>query len=213
MIPNIILRGPPQRAFAKAQISKGEKVCEQCSAVFAKDPRCTWAYFSRQRFCSSKCYGANHSETAAAARLSMRDEFNRWYDKGSGCWEWKGARDRDGYGIFTYARKTYRAPKIALALDDREVPAGHYACHHCDNPACVRPSHLYPGKPSENSADAMRRKRVRAGERVHFAKLKAEDVRAIRASDRPVRDLAQAYGVSPSNINLILSRRTWRSVL
>ena len=50
------------------------------------------------------------------------------------------------------------------------------------------------------------------GEKHHNAKLTAETVRLIRASLEPSHKLAALYGVSPSNINSVRTRKTWSHV-
>lgn len=40
-----------------------------------------------------------------------------------------------------------------------EIPDGYYACHHCDNPMCIRPSHLFVGSPRDNTLDCMNKGR------------------------------------------------------
>lgn len=138
----------------------------------------------------------------------MSDAFDKWVEKTDGCWNWTGARDKDGYGIFSYARKTRRAAKMALQIDGRPVPAGHYACHHCDNPACVRPDHLYAGTPTENSADAVARQRLRPK-----TKLTANQVRLIRSASGTHEEIAASFGVSRANVSLIRESKTWRHIL
>lgn len=182
------------------------KKCAHCGRTFGRDNRCTWAYWARAKYCSSQCAGLAHTATAAANRQDLGESFNRWFVQTDGCWEWNGARDKDGYGIFSYARKSYRAAKIALQLDGRPVPAGMYACHHCDNPACVRPSHLYPGTPKQNMADCVARGRVNAGKK---AKLTVDDVIAIRSAAGTHEEIASRFGVSRPTISMVIARKTW----
>lgn len=186
-----------------------EKPCAQCGEPFTRDPRNTRAYFSRAKYCSQKCAGLANSAHRASIRPSMQDAFDKWVEKSESCWEWRGARDRDGYGLFSYARKSYRAPVVALRLSGTEVAKGFYACHHCDNPACVRPDHLYAGTPKENSADAAKRGRTRPGKR---AKLSPSDVVAIRQSTGTHGEIAARYNVSRAAVSMIIERKTWRNI-
>lgn len=188
------------------------KDCIQCGAAFYRDKRCTWAYWGRAKYCSSACAGLANTERAARDRLSMRDNFERWIDKSGECWLWTGACARNGYGAFSHASVTRRAHVVALELDGRMPAKGEYACHHCDNPACVRPSHLYAGTPAQNSADAVARGRVQRGERQHMAKLTERAVREIRASSAGSIELAKRYGVSCAAVYMVRSGKTWKHV-
>lgn len=186
------------------------KICAHCSRMFRRDLRNTWAYWERAKYCGQECAGLAKSLRAGRDRPSMRDAFAQWVRKTDGCWEWTGARDKDGYGIFGYERKSYRAAKISLQLDGRPCGAGQLACHHCDNPSCVRPDHLYPGTQIQNMADAKRRNRLNPGRK---AKITPDDVRAIRVATGSHSQIAAKFGIAPSNVTLIRNRKTWAHVI
>ena len=81
---------------------------------------------------------------------------------GDGCWVWNGARVPEGYGQAVYEGKVHGAHRLAWMFDNRErqVPAGMKVLHRCDNPPCVRPSHLFLGTNGDNMRDCVRKGRM-----------------------------------------------------
>ena len=80
----------------------------------------------------------------------------------SGCWEWQPPLGSCGYGRFHYNKKVTSAHRISYAWYQNlvlEDIRGSSICHHCDNPRCVNPSHLYKGNCKTNSDDKFRRGR------------------------------------------------------
>lgn len=75
-----------------------------------------------------------------------------------GCWEWTGATSR-GYGQLTYQGKHYTAHRFSFANFVEPIKVGLWVLHHCDNPVCVNPEHLYQGSPRDNRADMLNRNR------------------------------------------------------
>src|SRR2546425_1245018 len=76
---------------------------------------------------------------------------------GEGCWEWQGARGNNGrgYGLVTPGKRRTHAHRYAWEWTTGPIPPGMDVCHHCDNPKCVRPSHLFLGTRSANMRDCI----------------------------------------------------------
>jgi hypothetical protein len=51
--------------------------------------------------------------------------------------------------------------RFAWELAYGPIPDGLWVLHHCDNPPCVNIDHLYLGTVKDNTADMMRRGRMR----------------------------------------------------
>lgn len=74
----------------------------------------------------------------------------------SGCWEWCGATDKDGYGFIsigskaTGANRPYRVHRVGYELMVGPIPDGLEIDHLCFNRACWCPDHLEPVTTLEN---------------------------------------------------------------
>jgi hypothetical protein len=79
---------------------------------------------------------------------------------GDGCWEWIGPRARGGYGRFSTPSGMVGAHRFSWTLTHGSIPSTLLICHHCDNPPCVRPGHLFPGTAQDNVLDASRKGRL-----------------------------------------------------
>ena len=139
-----------------------------------------------------------------------------WTVNEDGCFEWKGAVKKDlGYGIFSIKTGTgYPAHRFIYEHAHGELPTDIFVCHRCDNPACVRVDHLFPGTAGDNNRD--RHSKGRSGwspkEDNGNHKLTLDEVREIRqkyASGALQRDIADAYGVDQTNISSIVRGATW----
>jgi len=148
-------------------------------------------------------------------RASVEERFWRYVTKGDGCWEWTGTiSSNGGYGWIKSGGIMVKAHRFAYRLLVGPIPAGMFVCHHCDNPSCVRPDHLFLGTPADNSHDRDAKGRGVRGERQHSARLTADQVREIRelSPSIPGTDLAKRYGVAKSSISAVRNGRTWKWV-
>lgn len=78
----------------------------------------------------------------------------------SDCWEWEGSRYPSGYGAVKWNGRVIGAHRLAWIEAFGPIPDGLDVCHHCDNPPCVRPSHLFLGTRSDNMRDAVSKGRM-----------------------------------------------------
>ncbi len=142
-------------------------------------------------------------------------------DTPGGCWEWIGIRNAGGYGKAWHGGK-YRnggrsvlAHRASWAMENGPIPEGLDVCHHCDNPPCVNPGHLFVGTTLDNMRDMRAKGRAPCvtGNANPAAKLTAADAVAIRreyalGGVRQV-DLARKYGVGQAAISRVVLRQNW----
>ena len=79
--------------------------------------------------------------------------FEAKVEKREGCWIWKAARCRIGYGQFSQNGVNIRAHVFSYLYHVGDVPEGMNVLHKCDNPQCSNPDHLFLGSHSENMRD------------------------------------------------------------
>jgi hypothetical protein len=162
----------------------------------------------------------------------VRDRFETNFDRGEGCWRWKGRnRTRAGHVRFWIDkdRGLVYAHRVAWELEYGAIPEGVMICHHCDVPDCVRPSHLFLGDASANQKDAARKGRLAVqrrpeqyakyledyhkGEANGHAKLTLAQVQEIRKryaeGGCTLRSLGVEYGVHNSAIGRIVKGQLW----
>lgn len=148
-------------------------------------------------------------------KTSPQQRFERYFSRGTGCWEWTGHQDGRGYGLFGVSAKVKkRAYRFAFELYVGTIPDGFEVCHRCDNRLCVNPEHLFVATHAENMADMVAKNRAARGlgERHAKAKLTERDVAEIRSSCASHRALAKKYGVCGHTIWQVKKRISWKEV-
>lgn len=144
------------------------------------------------------------------------------------CWEWTRRRDRNNYGIIVLLEHDRGAHRLSYELAIGPITSERpYILHKCDNPPCVRPSHLWAGTPKENSQDMIRKGRGKnfstprlavRGETHHNATLTEVQVKSIRADFAEgvltKAEILKKYNVKNYDIlGAILRGKTWKHLL
>lgn len=138
------------------------------------------------------------------------------------CWEWAGTKFPFGHGyLLSGGAKTPKvaAHRLSYELFVGPIPRGLFVLHHCDNPSCVNPAHLYIGTNADNMRDVRVRGRQR-GERHPRHRLTEHSVALVRQflSRHPAGRgrkggqclfLARWFGVRRATITHAASGRNW----
>ena len=177
---------------------------------------------------------------AEQAKADLRDscpltldnlEFRFWtkvaiVDDDNSCWEWQGARspEPDNYGSFRWLHPrtgiSTVSPSsiVAMFLTDGRLPASQ-GNHHCDNPPCSRPKHLYDGTHTQNMRDKAQRgrSRTRSQSGTQNTQAKLTDGLVIQARKMARQGLMtwqvrEAIGnvVSETVLRWAITGRTWK---
>jgi len=162
--------------------------------------------------------------------ISQIESFWSKVEKSS-CWLWTAAKTEKGYGVFSVARRTFKAHRISYELLHGPIPKDLCVLHRCDVSACVNPNHLFLGTRADNNADMLAKGRHIAGgthcgdsstngmypkgSAHHNAKLTADlvrEIRSARAAGMSFAKLAKKYRLSTGYVFRLINRGTWRDV-
>lgn len=160
-------------------------------------------------------------------RKTTEERFWCKVNKTKKCWDWIASMNPKGYGYFgdPQRRRVMLAHRYSWELHNGAIPEGAHVLHRCDNPACIRPSHLFLGSELDNHNDAIakERKSPQPIPRRQFSHNEVHQIRKLYRSQehwprnvaRPysLRGLAQLFNVSFGEIGHIVNRRIFRNIL
>jgi hypothetical protein len=164
------------------------------------------------KYCSMRCLGmSNHVD------INMRfwSKVNRRDSKE--CWNWKATLNKYDYGQIKYSGKLILSHRLVWILIHGEIPENMCVLHHCDNPSCCNPSHLYLGTHQDNMRDRSSRGRTsrHTGESNGRAKLTRNTVMKIRDQIKnglSYGAVAKMFKISNATIGHIARYETWRNI-
>lgn len=135
-----------------------------------------------------------------------------------GCWEWRGPENVTiNRPIYARSGQQHYAYRVAWVLTNGDIPDDLGVLHHCDNPMCCRPDHLFLGTQSDNCHDMWSKGRgvqvvPRYGHEHHMVRIPDTEVRAAREryalGGISIKGLAREVGTSERAVTGWLSGTT-----
>ena len=119
-------------------------LCENCDKEFEK--KVAEIKRTKHNLCTKKCAGERR----------MKETKSKFYDlceRVGECLEWRGHRNKHGYGVKRFNKKTMLAHRVSYLISNGDIPDLMCVLHRCDNPCCVEPSHLWLGTHQDNMDD------------------------------------------------------------
>lgn len=133
------------------------------------------------------------------------------------CWPWLPPGDKFGHGQFFVSPERGTVPAHVFALElatGDSCPPGKEGCHHCDNPPCCNPAHVYYGTRQQNVDDMHRRGRACVGSAAPGARLTEADVVEIRerfARGELLKTLAERFDIGDGHVSQIVNGLKWKT--
>jgi predicted transcriptional regulator len=131
------------------------------------------------------------------------------------CWEWIAGKHPQGYGTFGMGSgKSVYAHRMAYFLHYGINPKSNHVCHHCDNPSCVNPSHLFLGTHRDNMQDMVAKNRnvAHSGEDNGNSKLTNAQTKEIKrlykSGDFTQGQIAKRFGITQARVSMITKTNT-----
>lgn len=131
------------------------------------------------------------------------------------CWEWQASK-RSGkwpYGKFGVNGKDggwIHAHRMSWMLEHGAIPEGKVVCHKCDNPSCVRPSHLFLGSLKDNTQDMIRKGRNNPGAKYDVRTI--QRVKELRQMSLTAVAIAEILEISPWTVHAVDRGEQWAHV-
>lgn len=132
-------------------------------------------------------------------------------DSETGCWNWAGMKNPNGYGQVKRDGKFLLAHRYSYMLHKGDI-GEYFVLHKCDNRKCVNPDHLFLGTQKDNQQDMKAKKRHVFGERSSQAKLTEKQVVSmyeLHEGGMGTILLARNFGVTKNLAWMIVRGKVW----
>jgi len=177
------------------------KICWYCDNDFI--PK----YGNLGEFCSYRCAKAWDANLRRQEFFFTNIELSRNIDK---CWNWRGLSYPNSYGHLVRNGETY-AHRYAWRVFKGNIPNGLQVLHHCDNPPCCNPEHLWLGTHKDNMNDRDAKGRG-VKEKGFLKKSEVLKIKVMLGQGKSRMSIAQQYDRTYSCISRIATGRTWKHI-
>lgn len=144
--------------------------------------------------------------------LSVKERFLAKVEKTDTCWTWTAGLTGKGYGRLWVGQRNEFAHRVSWELFRGKRPKDMIVCHHCDNPGCVNPDHLFLGTHADNIRDRDEKLRTARGEKNGNRKLDEEQARFIKYSVMSPDTLAARFDIDRTQVFNIRAGKQWKHV-
>ena len=151
------------------------------------DPEAT-PYFTRSEFSPGTLEHLDENTTAVNGYLDTP------------CVVWDKAKTEAGYGVVG-SRPLEYAHRLSYRLKVGIIPEGMHVLHHCDNPPCTAPDHLFLGTDADNVHDM--EAKVRDKKQFKLTDEQLQEAKNRIESGETNQSIATSMGVTAGAINRI----------
>lgn len=141
----------PEKGLAMDATLDATRTCKSCGTPILRQTNWSHSYYASRLYCNKSCRDADRPDINSDYVVSQ-----------TGCWEWQGHIDRNGYGK-GYDRdrplgmRVDWAHRISWRQLRGSIPAGMELDHMCENTVCINPDHLQIVTRAEHADITMRR--------------------------------------------------------
>jgi hypothetical protein len=157
----------------------------------------------------------DRSNTKAIEELKDRLVKRCVRDRRTNCWVWRGARNKQGYGIVKFRKRFYRVHRLFFSVfKGFDIDSDLFVNHYCNNTSCVNPDHLTAKNQEDNMKYASNLDRTQRGERSPASKLTQSEVRKIRKlageNELSKQKIGDMFGISRRHVYYLMNHERWK---